>query len=75
MGGYHHTVGLDIASKLLFDPMEKSVLKLNSVSLDIACGQNRKFVKFKIAAELKHFRTNEKKKKKRKYKTTDLDSI
>ena len=29
MGGYHHTVGLDISSKLLFDPMEKSVLKLN----------------------------------------------
>ena len=75
MGGHHHTVGLDIASKLLFDPMEKSVLKLNSESLDIACGQNRKFVKFKIAAELRHFRYNEKKKNKRKYKTTGLDSI
>ena len=75
MGGYHHTVGLDISSKLLFDPMEKSVLKLNCESLDIACGQNRSFVIFKLAAELKHFRTNEKKKNKRKYKSTGLDSV
>ena len=75
MGGNHHTVGINIGDKLLFDPMEESVLKLNSETLDIACGQNRTFIKFKVAAELKHFRTNEKKKKKRKYKSTGLDSI
>ena len=57
-GGHHHCVGINIFLKKTYDPMESYVLPLSKKSLDIACGANREFRRFKIVAELNEFRTN-----------------
>ena len=56
-GGRTHVIGIDISKKVVYDSMEKSILKLNNKSLNKCCGQDQKFSKFDIVAELIFYQT------------------
>ena len=55
-GGRSHAISIDISKRIIYDCMEKSVLKLNMDSLNQCCGKDRKFDKFEIVAELNKYR-------------------
>ena len=57
-GGRSHAISFDLSKRIIYDCMEKSVLKLNIDSLNQCCGKDWMFDKLENVAELNKYQNN-----------------